>query len=78
MKLYSATWCSACAEVEVYLHSKNVAYEKIDIDSDETAEKKVRALLKGELSLPVLVGCNDNYATGFLPSAIQALIDKCH
>ena len=77
MKFYSASWCSACAEVEDFLDSKKISYEKIDIDTDKNAEKIVRSFLDGQLSLPVLVGCNNNFVIGFLPNKIQELLDKC-
>jgi glutaredoxin 3 len=62
LKVYSASWCSACKQVKQFLKQENIDFEEKDIDNDKEAYDK---LIKLNLrSIPVVFDDNDNYVVG--------------
>ena len=54
LKLYGANWCLKSAKIRNYLQSIWVSFEDHNVETDEEAEKEVRALYDGELKFPTL------------------------
>lgn len=52
--MYSAEWCSDCRRSKRFLDSKNVAYNYIDVEADQSASDKVIEINGGFRSIPVI------------------------
>ena len=53
--MYSGDWCGDCRRSKKLLDSLGVGYHLIDVETDETAAKKVRDYNNGFQSIPVIV-----------------------
>lgn len=53
--LYSAEWCGDCRRSKRFLDSKNVAYNYIDVEADQSASDKVIEINGGFRSIPVII-----------------------
>lgn len=53
--MYGAAWCGDCRRSKAYLDSHSVAYNYIDVESDESASEKVIAINGGNRSIPVIL-----------------------
>lgn len=53
--MYSAAWCGDCRRSKRFLDSKNVAYNYIDIEADQSASDKVIEINGGFRSIPVII-----------------------
>lgn len=53
--MYSAAWCGDCRRSKAFLDSRNVAYNYIDIETDESASEFVIKTNGGMRSIPVIM-----------------------
>lgn len=60
MIIFTSSWCSGCRNVKKTLDSKSIAYETIDVDSEEGMELAAKYSIR---SLPSAL-INDNIVTG--------------
>ena len=56
--LLGATWCGPCKQVKTFLQLHNVAYEYVDVDTEEGQEL---AKSQGVRSVPVLLAGDKKY-----------------
>ena len=60
MILFTASWCSGCSNVKKTLDSKSIAYETIDVDTEEGMELAAKYSIR---SLPSAL-INDKIVAG--------------
>jgi len=53
VKIYSTPTCPWCKKAKAYLDEKSVAYESVDVSSDEAAQKEMIEK-SGQIGVPVL------------------------
>ena len=53
IKIYSTPTCPWCKRAKAYLEEKGIAYESIDISSDQTAQKEMIER-SGQMGVPVI------------------------
>jgi len=74
LKVFSASWCSACKQVKQFLKQQNIPFEEKDIDADKDAYD---TLVKLQLrSIPVVYLDDNNYVVGFDQKKIIDLSKK--
>ena len=73
VKVYSMTTCPWCVKAKAYLDSRGVAYETLNIDTDEEARRACLAL-SGDLMAPVITADDKNFVLGFDKAKIDALL----
>ena len=71
LKLYGADWCPKSANLRNYLQSIWIEFDDFNVETDQEAEKAVRALYNGELKFPTLV-----YGADFLKNPTIAVLDR--
>ncbi len=54
LELYGTTWCMKSAKLRNYLQSKWVEFDDYNVEEDQNAEQRVRALYDGKLKFPTL------------------------
>lgn len=73
VEIFITDWCPYCRQLESFLKSKKIAYERYDIEKNFAGKKKYKSL--GGESVPlVLIG--SKVIKGFDPDAIQAELEK--
>ncbi|SHI04870.1 glutaredoxin domain-containing protein [Clostridium grantii] len=74
IKVYSTPTCQWCVKAKKYLDSKKVAYESVDVSSDQAgAEEMIK--LSGQQGVPVL-NMDGRIIIGFDKAAIDEELDK--
>lgn len=73
VEIFITDWCPYCRQLETFLKSKKIAYERYDIEKNFAGKKKYKSL-GGEGVPLVLIG--SKVIKGFDPDAIQAELDK--
>ncbi|MDA0987393.1 MAG: glutaredoxin family protein [Bacteroidetes bacterium] len=61
--MYSTSWCSDCVNAKRFLKEKNIQYEEIDIDKNESAAEQVINWSGGRRVIPtfhIIEGDNSN------------------
>ena len=58
VKVYSTPTCPYCVRAKEYLSSKGVAFENIDVSSDQSAAEEM-VKLTGQMGVPVITVGND-------------------
>ena len=53
IKIYSTPTCPWCKKAKAYLEEKGIAYEGVDVSSDEVAQKEMIEK-SGQMGVPVL------------------------
>jgi glutaredoxin-like protein len=53
--VYATNWCGDCHRARRFLEEHQVAYRWVDIDQDREAEALVKAVNRGNRSVPTLV-----------------------
>ncbi len=53
--MYGAAWCGDCRRSKAYLDSRQVEYNYIDVEADESASDKVIEINGGQRSIPVIL-----------------------
>ena len=53
--LYGSATCGDCRRSKAYLESRNVAYNYIDVEANESASEKVIEINGGMRSIPVIL-----------------------
>ena len=54
LKLYGANWCPDCRNTKRFLGEQGVAYDWIDIDADEDANRRIAELNNGKRVIPTI------------------------
>lgn len=54
LKLYGANWCPDCRNTKRFLGEQGVAYDWIDIDADEEANRRIAELNDGKRVIPTI------------------------
>ncbi len=54
LKLYGANWCPDCRNTKRFLGEQGVAYDWIDIDADENANRRIAELNNGKRVIPTI------------------------
>lgn len=70
--LYSKPRCQQCHATERYLNKHGIAYETVDISTDDDAREYVTGQL-GFQSAPVVVVGDDTAWSGFRPDKIKMI-----
>ena len=55
IKVYGADWCSDCVTAKMFLNSKGVEFEYIDITDNEEAISLVEQINNGRRVIPTLI-----------------------
>lgn len=70
--VYGTDWCSDTVRALRHLHKKGIDYRYINIDDDESAEKKVIEFNKGKRRVPLVeVATDDGTKSLSVPSASE-------
>lgn len=54
LKLYGANWCPDCRNTKRFLGEQGVAYDWIDVDADEDANRRIAELNNGKRVIPTI------------------------
>lgn len=54
LRMYGATWCGDCHRTKAWLDGEGIAYEYLDIESDDALRDRAVALNDGFQRVPVL------------------------
>ena len=73
--LYGSATCGDCRRSKRYLDSRNVQYNYIDVESDETASNKVIEINGGMRSIPVIVFPDGTHLTEPADKEIEAKLE---
>lgn len=55
LELYGTGWCPKSALLRNYLQAKWVDFDDYNVETDEAAAERVRALYDGQLKFPTLI-----------------------
>ncbi|NQZ45244.1 MAG: glutaredoxin family protein [Flavobacteriaceae bacterium] len=55
LELYGTQWCMKSATLRNYLQSKWIEFDDFNVETDEDAANRVRALYDGKLKFPTLI-----------------------
>jgi glutaredoxin len=72
--VYGASWCEACTMAEAYLARRHIAYEVRDVESNEGAAARDRALARAGLAPTTAVPVIDArgvVTVGFFPCLVE-------
>ena len=72
--VYTIPDCTTCEEVIIYLKSRDVPFNEIDVSNDYETQQKVTELT-GKLSVPITV-IGEEYITGYNREKIASVLDK--
>lgn len=72
LQIYSTVTCPWCDKAKAWMQSEGIAYEEIDVTSDEAKQQELMALTH-QRTVPVLVRQGE-YVIGFDPAKIKALL----
>ena len=61
--MYGAAWCGDCRRSKKFLDENKVAYNYIDVESDESAAEKVIEINGGMRSIPVIIFPDGSHLT---------------
>ncbi len=61
LRVYGATWCPDCRRSTAFLDGRGVAYDWVDVDSDEAASAEVVRLNSGARIIPTIVKPNGEF-----------------
>ena len=53
--VYGAEWCPDCHRSRNYLDSRQVTYEYVDVDGDDTAQAYVKQVNDNRLIIPTII-----------------------
>lgn len=68
VELYGTSWCGYCKQAERYMQSKGIPYVAYDIEKDNSAKQRHKAL--GGRGVPLIV-VGSRTISGFSPQAIE-------
>ena len=71
IKVYSTPTCPYCKMAKEYLSSKGIAYEDIDVSTDNTAAEEM-VKVSGQMGVPVVV-IDGQSVVGFDKARIDSL-----
>ncbi|MEM1001027.1 MAG: glutaredoxin domain-containing protein [Bacteroidota bacterium] len=54
LELYGTNWCMKSANLRNYMQSKWIGFDDYNVEEDQDAEQRVRALYDGKLKFPTL------------------------
>lgn len=72
IKIYSTPTCPWCKKAKAYLTEKSIAFESVDVSSDETAQKEMIEK-SGQMGVPVL-DIDGKIVVGFDKEKIDELL----
>jgi len=72
IKIYSTPTCPWCKKAKAYLEEKGIAYEGVDVSSDEVAQKEMIEK-SGQMGVPVL-DIDGKIVVGFDKEKIDELL----
>lgn len=72
IEMYTASWCSSCAQAKTWLRQQGIAYQEVDIDAREGARSQLR-MLNPRGSIPTF-DIEGEVLVGFRPERIASLI----
>lgn len=72
VQIYSTAACPYCHRVKEYLASKGIAYQNMDISTDQEASKKMIEI-SGQMGVPVIV-IDGEVIVGFDKTAIDTAL----
>ena len=73
VKIYSTPTCPWCKKAKAYLEEKGIAYEGVDVSSDEAAQKEMIEK-SGQMGVPVL-DIDGKIVIGFDKEKIDKLLN---
>ena len=73
VKVYTITTCPWCAKVKKYLKSKNVAFEELNIETDDAARDECYRL-SGDLTVPITTVNGKDYVLSFDKEKLDAML----
>ncbi len=59
LQLYGTDWCTKSSALRNYMQSRWIEFEDFNVETDPTAESKIRALYGGALKFPTVVYGDD-------------------
>lgn len=55
VKVYGADWCGSCLRAKMFLDTKGVAYENVDVDKVDDAAELVMKINNGKRIIPTII-----------------------
>jgi thioredoxin reductase (NADPH) len=55
IQVYGADWCGSCLRAKMFLDTKGIAYENIDVDKIEDAAELVMKINNGKRIIPTIL-----------------------
>lgn len=72
VKVYSTPTCPWCMRTKKYLEEKGVAYENMDVSSDEKAQEEM-IKISGQMGVPVII-IDGTIVVGFNKTRLEELL----
>jgi glutaredoxin 3 len=72
--IYGAQWCPPCHAAKAYLNSRNIAYDYIDIDTQQDRGREI-AMKTGWSAIPI-IKIGEEYMLGFDRPKIDAALQE--
>ena len=69
--VYGTTTCMPCRSTKKHLEKKGVAFDFVDVSTNEAAHAKITSL--GYQSVPVIVTTDGRHWQGFQPDRLDSL-----
>ncbi len=76
LQLYGAEWCPKTALIRNYLQSEWLDFDYFNVEQDEAAADRVRALYDGKLKFPTVVIGEEHLKNPNVAALRQALKEK--
>lgn len=70
--VYTTPSCPWCHKVKAYLNEKGVAFQEVDVSTDDQAAQNM-VKLTGQRSVPV-VSDGSQYVVGFDPDRLEGMV----
>ena len=77
IKMYTTTWCGDCRVAKNVLSQRGIAFEEVNIESDDRAAAYVMSVNNGKRSVPTLVHEGDAISlSNFSRGKLDAWLEK--
>lgn len=71
--MYCTPWCGDCRAARAWLESRGIAYEEVDVSSDDEMRAKAAAFNEGRLHTPTFE-CGDAICVDFHPDKLCEIL----
>ena len=78
VKVYGTTWCPDCMRAKLFLNRKNIPFDWIDIEKDDTARAYVEELNQGLRRVPTIIFPDGSVTVEPSNAELEAKFSKYH